>query len=77
MGLKFRAESEKSEVSSRVEQQNAPFLSLAHILTMTITVDEATEKTTGQNRGQRRKKVGETLKFARVASSPFAIPPGP
>jgi len=44
---------------------------------MTITVDEGTEKTTGQNRGQRRKKVGETLKFARVASSPFAIPPGP
>lgn len=76
MGLKFSAESERGEVSSRVEQQDAPSLSLslARILTMTIMADEDTEETTGRKRTTAKKSWRETLKFTRVASSPLAIP---
>lgn len=45
------------------------------ILIMTITVDEDTKKTTKGRKRTMAKKGGETLKFTRVASSPFATPP--
>lgn len=74
MGLKFRAE---SEVSSRVEQQGAPFLSRAHPYNDNRGRWGHWEKPRDETENNGGKKIGGTLKFTRVASSPFAIPPAP
>ena len=74
MGLKFRAESERNEMSSRMEQQNTPSLSRAYSYNDNHSRWGHWRKPWDEDNDEKR--LAKTLKFTRVASSLFAVPSG-